>query len=69
MTVHDIQQQEAGGGEEDYARPFGTLETKEESLGFKDPRIVEPPTGETVRPSRLRRIGRWMYRHLYRPWQ
>lgn len=62
MTIHDIQQQDAGGGEEDYARPFGTLETKEESLGFKDPQIAHGP-------SRLKRLGHWMYRHLYRPWR
>lgn len=65
----DVQPQEAGGGEEDYARPFGTLEGKAELLGFRDPRVVEPPSWETVRPSRLKRLGRWIYSHFYRPWQ
>ena len=59
VEIHDFQQQEAGGGE-DYTRPFGTPETKEESLGFLDK--PAPPI------SRTRRIARWLYKNLYRPW-
>jgi len=61
-VVHDIQQSEAGGGEDDYAKPFGVPdEDRVERLGFKD-RVV-------IRPSRYQRLERWLRLHLYRPWK
>lgn len=49
--------------------PCTPAEDKPTSLGFKDPRIVEPPPWETVRPSKFTRLKNWVHLHLYRPWQ
>jgi hypothetical protein len=65
--VHDIQQSEAGGGE-DYS-PFGTPETKEESLGFKDPAVMDAAIKRLQRkyyPPWYVRLERWARHQLSR---
>ena len=51
----DVQPQDAGGGEEDYARPFGTSESKAETLGFLESAPIVKPRAE----SRLEQIRRF----------
>ena len=61
VEVHDQQPQDVGGGE-DYARPFGTPESKAETLGFLDANPI-------VRPRAESRLARWLHLHVYRPWK
>ena len=51
----DRQAQDAGDEDSNYARPFGTAETKQESLGFLDANPIVKPRAE----SRLGQIRRF----------
>lgn len=62
----DFQAQDAGDEDPNYAVPFGVPEDKAGSLGFKDPRVIEPPPWRDVRPTRLQRIERWIRLRVFR---
>lgn len=53
----------------DYTRPFGVPETKEESLGFKDPAVMDAAIKRLTRkyyPPWHVRLEHWVRRHLFR---
>jgi len=64
----DIQATDAGDEDPNYAVPFGVPEDKATALGLRDPRIVEPPPWNVVRPSKLTRLKIWIHKNFYRPW-
>jgi hypothetical protein len=59
----DVQPQEAGGADDDYAKPFGTSESKAETLGF----LESAPTVKPRDTSRLVRLLRRLFPEPRKP--
>jgi len=65
----DVQAQDAGDEDSDYARPFGVPEDKPSSLGFKDPAAMDAAIkrlNKKYYPPWWKRLERWARRHLRR---